>query len=569
MVHHHPLERGAGSQPRFLLMRILIDECLNWRVGRVLKGHGMRLIGAGLIQFVLIASTALPQDSVPPVLETYKQAPSLRPLSLLPSAVTPSGASRQVNVNARGENIIGDAANEPSLCMDPTNPNHLAVGWRQFNSITNDFRQAGFAYSTNGGATWSAVGLLQTNVFRSDPVLAADAGGNFYYLSLQASPFRCDLWRSTAGGARWQNLGLAFGGDKSWMTIDTTSSPGRSHIYEAWSPAGNTTTNRIFSRSTDGGLTWSSPIPMPQTPRWGTLDVGPRGELFALGWNGSAFFVNRSTNATNRAVAVRFDLTRQVDLGGSIQLGGANSVNPDGLIGQGWIAVDRSATSTRGNVYVLCSVADGTLSNPADVMFIRSTDGGSSWSAPRRINDDPRNRNAWHWFGTLAVAPNGRIDACWYDTREQTNNLFSALYYCKSTDGGLTWSSNGAVSPLFNHTLGYPMQRKIGDYIGMLSLNDATCIAYAATFNGEQDIYFRRIQPPVITSIVKAGNQVTLTWSAVAGYTYCVQFKNALDASWANATTVGCVTSAGSTASIQDTSVAGVSQRFYSVVEQP
>jgi Neuraminidase (sialidase) len=340
-------------------------------------------------------------------------------------------------------------------------------------------------------------------------------------------------------------------------------------MYEAWSTAENTTGTRIFSRSTDGGLTWSDPISIPQTPYWGTLDVGPRGELFAVGWNGSAFFVNRSRNATNRAVAVSFDLTRQVNLGGSIVISKSNSVNPDGLIGQAWIAVDRSVTSTRGNVYVLCSVADGTLSNPADVIFIRSTNGGSNWSAPRRINDDARNRNAWHWFGTLAVAPNGRIDVCWYDTRGQTNNLFSALYYSQSTDGGLTWSSNRAVSPPFNHTLGYPMQRKIGDYIGMVSLNDATCIAYTATFNGEQDIYFRRIQPPVIISIAKAADRVTLTWSAVAGHSYCVQFKNALDSSWTNASMVGCVTSAGSTASIQDVSVAGVSQRFYRVVEQP
>jgi hypothetical protein len=40
-------------------------------------------------------------------------------------------------------------------------------------------------------------------------------------------------------------------------------------------------------------------------------------------------------------------------------------------------------------------------------------DGGLTFSAPRRINDDPINHNKWHWFGTLAVAPNGRIDSVW------------------------------------------------------------------------------------------------------------------------------------------------------------
>src|ERR1051325_8919001 len=104
----------------------------------------MRLIGVGLIQLWLSALTVLPQDSVPPALETYGQPPSARLLSLSPSLVTatPSGASRQVNVNASGGNIVGDAANEASICMDPTNPNRIAVGWRQFNSVTSDFRQA-------------------------------------------------------------------------------------------------------------------------------------------------------------------------------------------------------------------------------------------------------------------------------------------------------------------------------------------------------------------------------------------------------------------------------------------
>ena len=36
--------------------------------------------------------------------------------------------SYQVNVDATGQNIVGDAANEPSLCLDPTNPKRLAIG---------------------------------------------------------------------------------------------------------------------------------------------------------------------------------------------------------------------------------------------------------------------------------------------------------------------------------------------------------------------------------------------------------------------------------------------------------
>ena len=51
--------------------------------------------------------------------------------------------SIQVNVNASGQNITGDAANEPSITVDPTNGNKMTIGWRQFNSVTSNFRQAG------------------------------------------------------------------------------------------------------------------------------------------------------------------------------------------------------------------------------------------------------------------------------------------------------------------------------------------------------------------------------------------------------------------------------------------
>jgi len=51
-----------------------------------------------------------------------------------------------------------------------------------------------------------------------------------------------------------------------------------------------------------------------------------------------------------------------------------------------------------------------------------------TFSTPRRINDDPVNHAKWHWFGTLSVAPNGRIDAVWLDTRNAANNINSQLF---------------------------------------------------------------------------------------------------------------------------------------------
>jgi len=37
--------------------------------------------------------------------------------------------SIQVNVTAAGANIVGDAANEPTIAVDPTNHNRMVIGW--------------------------------------------------------------------------------------------------------------------------------------------------------------------------------------------------------------------------------------------------------------------------------------------------------------------------------------------------------------------------------------------------------------------------------------------------------
>ena len=124
-----------------------------------------------------------------------------------------------------------------------------------------------------------------------------------------------------------------------------------------------------------------------------------------IGWDGSQFWISRSLNVTNSAVTPSFDLTVPVNLGGALASGG---INPAGLLGQAWVVVDHSTNQTRGNVYALCSTTGS--SNTCDVMFARSTNGGASWSAPVRINDF--GPTAYHWFGTIAVAPNGRIDVC-------------------------------------------------------------------------------------------------------------------------------------------------------------
>ena len=463
----------------------------------------MLRLGLSTAVSLLIVSTALsqgvPRKPLPTEpLEKYDNSPGVAaPISgISPALVSSLGpyTSFQVNVDANGNNRVGDAANEPSICVDPNNPNRMSIGWRQFGSVASNFREAGFAYTTNGGTRWIAPGVLENNIFRSDPVLNSDTAGRFFYLSLLQNFFD-DLWRSITGGQSWTSVGPADGGDKQWFTIDNTNSSGRGFQYQSWSTDGNNYGGRQFTRSTDGGLTWMNPINIPNSPAWGTLDVDSLGNLFIGGVNltTNGIWCVRSTNAKNGGVVPTFDRSTAVNLGGNIVFG--EPINPEGLVGQVFVAVDRSGTSTNDNVYMLASVQPSGFSNGSDVMFVRSTNGGITFSAPRRINDDPVNHAKWHWFGTLSVAPSGRIDVVWYDTRNSPNNVTSQLFYSFSIDGGNTWSPNVAVSNLFNPFIGYPNQSKIGDYITVVSDDDSANVAYSATFNGEEDIYYVRIQP--------------------------------------------------------------------------
>ena len=480
--------------------------------------------------------------------------------------------SYQVNVDSDGNNITGDAANEPSITVNPLNPGRMSIGWRQFNSALSNFRQGGWAYTTNGGTSWTFPGTLDTG-FRSDPVLQSDAAGNFFYLSLVPN-FLDDLWFSANGGQSYAFIGPALGGDKQWFTIDNTNGPGRGYLYQSWSSLGNNF-NGQFTRSLDSGATWMDPVAIPNSPSDGTLDVDSSGNVYIGGVNfddGATFWCVRSSNAKDPAVTPTFDQIAAVDLGG--RFGGTGSgINPAGLVGQVYLAVDRSGTITSNNVYLLASVFRTGLQSNADVMFVRSTDGGVNFDPPRQINDDPANPRKWHWFGTLAVAPNGRIDVVWFDTRNAANNTDSQLFYSYSLDGGQSWSANVAVSEPFNPFLGYPNQQKMGDYISMVSDSTGASVAYCATFNLEQDIYYVRVGPPAaspvfaVRSITRDTNGATIIFSSEPNKTYRCDYSDMPGGAWHQLQTG--IQGTGGNVSVFDPAAADTLTRFYRIVVLP
>ena len=142
-----------------------------------------RLPQLTFLVFIAAVATALgqaptwsPRTTRP--LEKYDNPPGyIYRLETSPRMISPYGVfiSYQANVDANGNNIVGDAANECSISVDPTNTSRMAIGWRQFDSVLSNFRQAGWGYTTDAGITWSFPGVLEENVF--EPTTAGTPQG--------------------------------------------------------------------------------------------------------------------------------------------------------------------------------------------------------------------------------------------------------------------------------------------------------------------------------------------------------------------------------------------------------
>ncbi|CAG1010133.1 hypothetical protein PHYC_03801 [Phycisphaerales bacterium] len=430
--------------------------------------------------------------SEPPHEELAQAIQSPAPIPI-PPEYFPRGSIVQVSTDAQGNDILNDAANEPSIAVDPTAPNRMVITWRQFDNIASNFREAGYAWTNDGGRTWHP-GELDSGTFRSDPVIRAGPDGVFYWnsLTVDGGTYECDIFRSADGGQSWSAPSFAYGGDKQWMAIDHTAGPGRGFQYHNWSIFGNQYTPNQWNRSIDDGMTWSFPQILPAEPIWGTSAVGPSGEYYVFG---RAFSLIKSTDAQNGAATPTFTNMTPTPL----SMGGVTAIgtppNPGGLIGQAQVVVDTGNGPRRGWVYVLASVNPPGNTDAADITFRRSEDGGVTWGPLVRINPDPPAPFSFQWFGTISIAPTGRLDVVYNDTSHTNNERLSRTVYTSSADGGTTWSAPLVLTPTWDSLIGWPNQNKIGDYYDMESDALGCNVAISTTLTGGQDVYYIRIGP--------------------------------------------------------------------------
>ena len=359
----------------------------------------------------------------------------------------------------------------------------------------NDFRNSATAYNINNyyvtlnGIDWvkRAVSFPGSSQI-GDPVLAYDSLGNLYYTQLYQIGSTYGIWVAkstdkgltfaTAVSATSTTVGLS---DKQWICADQTGGPYSNNVYLGWRQFGSS--GMRFVRSTDGGLTYSSPITLGGD-QGAYVTVGSNGSvqggsLYFGSTSGSSIMVYRSTNggaSFGSGVAAVTGIS-----GPGVICAGRNTMKS--CIRTNYfplMAADNSYTATRGNVYVIYA-ANPPGADLADIFLVRSTDFGATWSAPLRINDDAT--TADQWMPAISVdKKSGKVFIFWYDSRnDPSGNLLTEMYGTHSTNGGVSFVANYKISNSQMNpnsmAVGQPGGEKyIGDYVGNSAVTSSTSL---------------------------------------------------------------------------------------------
>jgi hypothetical protein len=405
------------------------------------------------------------------------------------------------NVDASNEDT---PQSETSITVNPNDPNQVVGG---SNEIVRLPMRAYF--SSDGGKSFGAVDLplpppATTNGvdFGSDPGVAFDTHGNVYYSyivvffnrtfgSIQGTEMA--VAKSTDGGRSWPratffnfNSGSGKFNDKPMIAVDTNpASPFRDSVYVAWDNASNnngkSSSNNalLFSRSTDGGATFSAPIAVnsltggPSAVIGADPFVGPNGEVY-VAWH----------DVQNNRMMVNSSFDGGASFGQPITI--APTVTPfdvaiapqasRGALVYPACGTDQSNGVHRGTLY--CSWMDETTSNGTDIFVARSTDRGASWSTRLRVNDDPQGVVKDQFNQWLSVDPvTGAIDLSWNDARNDPADTKTDVFFTSSTDGGLTFAPNVKITTVMSdESAANPFAdagNQYGDYEGIAAFGGA------------------------------------------------------------------------------------------------
>jgi hypothetical protein len=348
------------------------------------------------------------------------------------------------------------------------------------------------AYSTsNSGLMWGGNYHGAGGVNKGDPTTAISRDGR-WYVGMISNTYGQSVAVSTDRGATWEEKEVAQGPqgygllDKNQMTIDNSeTSPFEGNVYVAWTNfiTGNPDTNQVqVSRTNDGGEHWLNPYTVSRGVNAGKLNhgvnlaTGPLGEVY-MAWSIYDTWPSDET-------AIGF--TRSMD-GGLIWSpanrivtnikGIRNSMTGKAMRVHSFpsMAVDLSSGPNRGTIYMVwCNVGFPGINtgNDIDVYLVKSTDQGTTWSTPVKVNQDPSGLGKQHYFPWISVdAVTGGICVIYYDDRN-VSSTEAETWVSWSYDGGNSFSdmrvSDVAFTPTPVPGLAY---NYFGDYIGIQAQN--------------------------------------------------------------------------------------------------
>jgi len=334
---------------------------------------------------------------------------------------------------------------EPSIFVNPINTQNIVAG-----SIINFYHT-----SFDGGKTWKTNRLQSQFGVWGDPCITADTKGNFYYAHLsdpEGTNWRSKkildrmvVQKSTDGGKTWSK-GASVGlnppkqQDKEWLAVN----PFNNDIYITWTEFDKYGSKNpmdksriLFSKSQDDGITWSKSVKLSQfegnaldddlTTEGAVPSVGPNGDIYVAWSYDEKIYFDKSTDGGN--TWLKNDIVATTQPGGwNFEVPGLNRTNGMPVTG-----VDISNSKYRGTIYINFADQRNGKDN-TDVFIVKSSDNGSTWSKPIKVNQDTTKT---HQFLTwMSVdAKTGYVYILFCDRHKYTDTKTDVVLAI-STDGG-------------------------------------------------------------------------------------------------------------------------------------
>ena len=382
--------------------------------------------------------------------------------------------------------------------------------WRQLDNLPAAPSYP-FCFQTSGSVTespmaWGRNSTLYLAMAAWDVQDGGDARGNLSTVVARSTNLG-DTWQTTlARNNRGKTLGdIETDRPVSGIAVDSTTGS-EDIVYVSYRRNLSSATPAINPRpmvqvSTDGGKTFGEPVDV--SAEWakdpknitGTFpedkkkpeNVGGYNPVVAVGDDGTAYVLweRRSVGVTPSANFAYY-LARSSDKGKTWQTSEAFAETPN--LAGGFILWSKGP-GPQGTVHLAWHAKPGQTQGETDIYYRNSADGGKTFSPAKLLNDDDPKAFASQFLPALSVAPNGRIDAAWWDFRDDPGNYVNDVYYSYSNDNGKTWSKNIRITDR-------SVNRKIGPWSngfdmrqppGVASTNELAIFAWDDTRNGTVD----------------------------------------------------------------------------------